>query len=68
MEINMQQNDSQGLMAGLMELGQFSTLKQMAQGRKTKKGTPDRHIIRRFVKDGREHYLHATKGWRTRRV
>jgi len=33
-----------------------------------KKGTTDRRIIRRYVKDGREHYLHATKGWRSRRV
>jgi hypothetical protein len=36
--------------------------------KRSKKGQPDRRIIRRFVKDGREHYLHATKGWRTRRV
>jgi hypothetical protein len=56
------------LSSGLIELGQFGSLKQMAQSRKSKKGTPDRHVIRRFVKDGREHYLHATKGWRTRRV
>jgi len=64
----MEKDTSQGLMSSLMELGQFGSLKQMARGRKSKKGTPDRHVIRRFVKDGREHYLHATKGWRTRRV
>lgn len=64
----MERDTSQGLMSSLMELGQFGSLKQMAQSRKSKKGTPDRHVIRRFVKDGREHYLHATKGWRTRRV
>lgn len=38
------------------------------QGVLPKKGTTDRRIIRRYVKDGREHYLHATKGWRSRRV
>ena len=64
----MEKDPAQGLMSSLMEMGQFGSLKQMAQSRKSKKGTPDRHIIRRFVKDGREHYLHATKGWRTRRV
>lgn len=64
----MERDTPQGLMSSLMELGQFGSLKQMAQSRKSKKGTPDSHVIRRFVKDGREHYLHATKGWRTRRV
>jgi hypothetical protein len=64
----MERETSQGLMSTLMEMGQFGSLKQIAQSRKSKKGTPDRHVIRRFVKDGREHYLHATKGWRTRRV
>ena len=34
----------------------------------TKKGQIDRHIIKRYVKDGREYYLHATKGWRSRRL
>jgi len=54
---------------GMMEAGLLgSSLKATARSMKTKKGTPDRKIIRRFVKDGREHYLHATKGWRTRRV
>jgi hypothetical protein len=53
----------------MMEAGLLgSSLKATARSMKTKKGTPDRKIIRRFVKDGREHYLHATKGWRTRRV
>lgn len=32
------------------------------------KGTTDRRIIKVIIKDGREHYLHATKGWRSRRV
>lgn len=64
----MEQNDN--LFRGMMESGLLGSmsLKRTAQGMKTKKGTPDRRVIRRFVKDGREHYLHATKGWRTRRV
>ncbi len=33
-----------------------------------KKGSTDRRIIKVFIKDGREHYLHATKGWRSRRA
>lgn len=64
----MQQDQTQDIMSGLMGLGQFNTLKQMARDQKSRKGTADRHVIRRFVKDGREYYLHATKGWRTRRV
>lgn len=34
----------------------------------THKGTPFRRIIRRYVKDGREYQLHATKGWRIYRA
>lgn len=64
----MDNEEMSGVMATLMEAGQFNTFKQFAQSRKKRKGEPERHIIRRFVKDGREHYLHATKGWRTRRV
>lgn len=33
-----------------------------------KKGTTDRRIIKVVVKNGREHYLHATNGWRSRRL
>jgi hypothetical protein len=64
----MQQDQTQDIMAGLMGLGQFNTLKQIARGRKSRKGIADRHVVRRFVKDDREYYLHATKGWRARRV
>lgn len=64
----MEDPNNNGLFNGMMELALLgSSLKQMARGRK-KKGTPDRHIIKRYVKDGREHYLHATKGWKSRRV
>lgn len=59
----------ENMFRGMMEMGLLgSSLKHTARSMKTKKGTPERRIIRRFVKDGREHYLHATKGWRTRRV
>ena len=33
-----------------------------------RKGSRDRRIIRRIVKDGREYYLHATKGWKSRHL
>lgn len=33
-----------------------------------RKGTPYRRVIRTIVVDGREFYLHATKGWRVRRA
>lgn len=32
------------------------------------KGSPMRRVIARLVQDGREYYLHATKGYRSRRV
>lgn len=63
------QEPENNLFQGMMELGLLgSSLKQVARSRKTKKGTPDRRVIKRFVKDGREHYLHATKGWKSRRL
>lgn len=58
----------QSVFQGMMEQGHIGSLKNLARSKKKRKGEPDRRIIRRFVKDGREHYLHATKGWRTRRV
>ena len=56
------------LVASLDEELTGDELKPKRQGVLPKKGTTDRRIIRRYVKDGREHYLHATKGWRSRRV
>lgn len=50
------------------ELSAFDTLKKLAQSRKVKKGTPERRVTKRIVKDGREYYLHATKGWRSRKL
>lgn len=32
------------------------------------KGAGYRHILRTFIRDGREWSYHATKGWRSRRV
>ena len=31
-------------------------------------GSWGKHIIRSFVRDGREHQYHATKGWRSYKI
>lgn len=40
------------------KLGRQPKTTSMAEGR----------ILRRHVKDGREHYYHATRGWKSRRI
>jgi hypothetical protein len=44
------------------------TVKNKAGGKMGRKGTPFCRIIKTVVRGGREYQLHATKGWRSRRI